>query len=296
MGKHGCAASTYLVLVVFGMMNITAESKPIKSNPTQTLSDRIDHIRGSVVRVTVRFEDGQTSSGSGFVVNKDGNVVTANHVVNPLGKTIAEVKRASILVEQPVPATTLPSVTITSSFVSAIAKIVATDSAHDIAILAAPDIMTDIRGVRKDIATKVVPARLVDFTIRDGEPVFVSGYPLEMPVLITNSGFVASSAPITTDPVDRSLLDTYWLDIQANHGNSGGPVFSLQTGYVIAIQVGVVLTAVEYLDPPNEKVVLQVTDPQGKVASKMIGYNAGIAKVVPAKYIENLLIKNGILF
>jgi hypothetical protein len=144
--------------------------------------------------------------------------VTANHVVNPLGKTIAEVKRASILVEQPVPATTLPSVTITSSFVSAIAKIVATDSAHDIAILAAPDIMTaqmmtDIRGVRKDIATKVVPARLVDFTIRDGEPVFVSGYPLEMPVLITNSGFVASSAPITTDPVDRSLLDTYWLDI-----------------------------------------------------------------------------------
>jgi len=43
-----------------------------------------------------------------------------------------------------------------------------------------PDIMTaqmmtDIRGVRRTLATKVVPARLVDFTIRDGEPVFVRG-------------------------------------------------------------------------------------------------------------------------
>lgn len=288
------------IAFTFDAPNVMAQRKnPLKVNPDQPLSDRIDRIRSSVVRIEVSFEDGGQSSGSGFIVNKDGDVVTAYHLLTMGGRrTSAEIEKPGILVKMPIPATHYHGVSLIQTFTAASAKVVARDLAHDIAILAAPGIMTPsfkpLRIGHKDIGNKVQPARMVASPIRDGEPVFVSGYPLNSPTLITTSGFVASSMATEVDTTNGKLLDTYWLDIQANPGNSGGPVFSLHTGYVIAIQVEVQTTPLRYLDGAKEDVKLPTFDSEGKVTgSRQVGYNAGIAGAVPAEYIQDLLIKNG---
>jgi S1-C subfamily serine protease len=302
MTKNKCTAFAILVSFSFAIAVSygSAQSKSSKLEPIRSLSDRIDHIRNSVVRVSLRFEDGAIIHGSGFVINKSGFVITANHVVNPPGRTLAETKKARLTVEAPIPPTAMGSkITIAASFLAADATITATDAAHDIAVLTSPEIMKLKIGVvqGKAIDLPVLPVRLSAVSIKDGEAVFVSGYPLEIPVLITNSGFVASSVPFEVDPTNNDLLDTYWLDMQANPGNSGGPVLSLRTGNVIAVQVGVELTAVKYMDGTKEDVTLQVAGPDGKVTgTRAIGYNAGIAEVVSAKYVQDLLIKNGVMF
>jgi S1-C subfamily serine protease len=58
----------------------------------------------------------------------------------------------------------------------------------------------------------------------------VSGFPLDIPVLVTNTGWVASAFYI--DERRRSL---YLADISINHGNSGGPAYNDVDGRVIGV-------------------------------------------------------------
>lgn len=80
---------------------------------------------------------------------------------------------------------------------------------------------------------------------RDGEPIAVSGFPLNKPVLISTVGHLASSWPIEIDAtnvgftpgVPRVERETYLADVTANAGNSGGPVYRLSDSAVIGVLV-----------------------------------------------------------
>lgn len=72
--------------------------------------------------------------------------------------------------------------------------------------------------------------------------------------------------------------DRYLGDLRANHGNSGGPVYSISTGKVIGI-------CDAFVGAPVETTVIL---PVG------LSYNSGLAVIIPIKYAIDLLKKHGL--
>jgi S1-C subfamily serine protease len=135
----------------------------------------------------------------------------------------------------------------------------------------------------------------------EGEPIAVSGYPFQGNVLITTSGFIASSWNIRFSEIQRAgapagfhtldVADIYLADIHVNGGNSGGPVYSVETGVLVGVCVSfddapVMLQAMPPLPP--QKPVPAVSD------GRLLTYNSGIAAVVPSTYVIELLKKNNV--
>jgi S1-C subfamily serine protease len=126
---------------------------------------------------------------------------------------------------------------------------------------------------------------------RDGEAIAVSGYPLGEPVLVTNTGVVASSWSVALDEVPHpslpgvtspELRDVYLADVQTNPGNSGGPVYSAADGSIIGVLVAGRLTNVLAGGEPV------LADELPVVA------DAGLSIVVPIKYAVEMLNKHGV--
>jgi S1-C subfamily serine protease len=81
----------------------------------------------------------------------------------------------------------------------------------------------------------------------------VSGFPLEIPVLVTTTGWLATRLFI--DEKQRFL---YLADVQVNHGNSGGPAYRDSDGAVIGL-------VVEYRPAPEGNSRLTVIVPIRRV-------------------------------
>jgi S1-C subfamily serine protease len=258
----------------------------------KNLTEMVTTIKDCVVRVTARFPNG-VSSGTGFIVNTDGIVITAKHVIYPFGPSVAP-QDIEIGIRLP---TVKGNLKILSSWqIFRSTAIVATDDSHDIALLRtnrplAPFVF--LKTPTRSIEVKPSAGILDVSELRDGESVFTSGYPLDFPILITTSGAIASSDPITTEGLN--ILDIYWADMQANEGNSGGPLFSRTSGAILGMVEG-------YRDAP---VTFQGSQDQGQGVTKMpdgsllprpLVYNSGIALIVPAHYVADLLRSNGIRY
>jgi serine protease Do len=154
--------------------------------------------RVSLAVVTIHTEksDGATQ-GSGFVVDGDGVVVTALHVI--AGATHAHV--------------VLPN-----GVRLEVDGVLATDPAHDVALLRV--------NARGDLLTTVT---LGDSdAMRRGDRVFVLGSPQGLELTATD-GIV--SAPVRRSPSGRESLQ---ITAPIFGGSSGGPVLSAQ-GEVVAV-------------------------------------------------------------
>ena len=204
--------------------------------PQSSLADDIEAVRSSVARVDVRFSDHSGGSGTGVFVNDDGYLVTAAHVVTaPSGKTVADVE-----VVTRIPPTNQGGVIVTGSFSGSTAKVIVVDLVHDLAILLPSqnpfkDRRTGLVAGGSDVQRSAVSFAKIDpRKLRDGEPVFVSGYPLSNNTLVTTSGNIASTRDYPVQS-PRSLAFGYIADIHVNPGNSGGPVFSKEGRRVIGI-------------------------------------------------------------
>jgi serine protease Do len=147
-----------------------------------------------------RFQEG---SGSGFIVSKDGYILTNNHVVDGSDQvTVRLLDRREFR-----------------------AKIVGTDPNTDLAVL-------------KIDAKNVVPAPLGNSTAaRVGEWVLAVGNPLGDNLTFTvTSGIISAKGRSLALPgqSDRTIQDFIQTDAAINPGNSGGPLVSVQ-GEVIGI-------------------------------------------------------------
>jgi V8-like Glu-specific endopeptidase len=103
-----------------------------------------------------------------------------------------------------------------------------------------------------------VPAFDADFA-DEGESIGASGFPLDIPSLVTNVGWVASKY------IDERGELLQLGSLQTNEGNSGGPVYRLRDGVVIGIVKG-------YWNAPvhvNNRAAPQVT------------VNSGLTAIVP---------------
>ncbi|MFI1799103.1 S1C family serine protease [Streptomyces sp. NPDC020379] len=155
-----------------------------------------------VVTIHVRGGSDQ-GTGTGFVLDKEGRILTNNHVVEPAGSG------GDI------------SVTFNSGQ-TAKATVVGRDSGYDLAVL-------KVSGV-----TGLTPLALGNSdSVRVGDSVVAIGAPFDLAGTVTTGIISAKERPITAggqkqDGSDVSYVDALQTDAPINPGNSGGPLMDSQ--------------------------------------------------------------------
>jgi S1-C subfamily serine protease len=156
----------------------------------------------SVVQPGFRSEPQPEGTGTGFMIDGQGHILTNNHVV-------ADADRLEVTLAD---GTTIP------------AQLVGRDSRFDLAVL------------RADIpANQLRPTTLGDSDqLQVGEQVIAIGNPYGLEGTVT-SGIVSSRRPVVSEPEgDGVLVNAIQTDTSINPGNSGGPLLN-DRGEVVGI-------------------------------------------------------------
>ncbi|MFE7352809.1 S1C family serine protease [Streptomyces sp. NPDC057543] len=141
----------------------------------------------------------ESGTGTGFVLDNSGHILTNNHVVAPAGSS--------------------GEITVTfSGGETARAEIVGKDSGYDLAVVK----VTGVSGL------KPLPLGNSD-NVRVGDPVVAIGAPFDLSNTVTSGIISAKDRPITAggekgDGSDVSYVDALQTDAPINPGNSGGPL------------------------------------------------------------------------
>jgi len=156
----------------------------------------------SVVSPEFRSEPQPEGTGSGFMIDDQGHILTNNHVV-------ADADRLEITLAD---GTTLP------------ARLVGRDPRFDLAV------------IRADIpADRLKPTRLGDSDqLQVGEQVVAIGNPYGLEGTVT-TGIVSGRRPLVSEPGGAGVLvNAIQTDASINPGNSGGPLLNIR-GDVIGV-------------------------------------------------------------
>ncbi|MFI9152012.1 trypsin-like peptidase domain-containing protein [Streptomyces sp. NPDC053367] len=162
----------------------------------------------SVVTLHVSGSE-QSGTGTGFVLDDQGHILTNNHVVEPAGED--------------------GEITVTfHSGDTAEAELVGGDSGYDLAVV-------QVKGVHG-----LQPAPLGNSdNVQVGDPVVAIGAPFDLAGTVTSGIISAKQRPITAggesgDGSEISYVDALQTDAPINPGNSGGPLLDSR-GRVIGI-------------------------------------------------------------
>ncbi|MEV5612017.1 trypsin-like peptidase domain-containing protein [Streptomyces sp. NPDC052225] len=141
----------------------------------------------------------EQGTGTGFVLDSRGHILTNNHVVKPAGSS-GEI-----------------SVTFAGGE-SADAEVVGHDTGYDLAVI-------KVKGVR---GLKPLPLGNSE-NVQVGDPVVAIGAPFDLANTVTSGIISAKERPITAggekgDGSDVSYVDALQTDAPINPGNSGGPL------------------------------------------------------------------------
>ncbi|MFD0025563.1 S1C family serine protease [Streptomyces sp. NPDC058382] len=141
----------------------------------------------------------ESGTGTGFVLDNQGHILTNNHVVAPAGSS--------------------GDITVTfSGGETASARVVGKDSGYDLAVV-------KVSGVS---GLKPLPLGNSD-NVQVGDPVVAIGAPFDLSNTVTSGIISAKDRPITAggekgDGSDISYVDALQTDAPINPGNSGGPL------------------------------------------------------------------------
>ncbi len=169
----------------------------------------------STVQILASFEgedDGAT--GSGFVLDRQGHVVTNNHVVAAAAEDDG------------------PISVVDSEGVRRDATVVGRSPVYDLAILQVDD--------DGDLEPAALGAALVR---RVGDPVIAFGSPLGLSQTVTSGIVSALDRPVTTGDENNteSYINAVQTDAAINPGNSGGPLVNL-AGEVVGVNSAIATT------------------------------------------------------
>ncbi|MGY6023014.1 S1C family serine protease [Streptomyces spinosirectus] len=142
----------------------------------------------------------ESGTGTGFVLDAQGHILTNNHVVEPAAGSAGQI-----------------SVTFNSGD-TARATVVGRDSGYDLAVVK----VSNVRGL------KPMPLGNSD-NVQVGDPVVAIGAPFDLEGTVTSGIISAKERPITAggdsaDGSDVSYVDALQTDAPINPGNSGGPL------------------------------------------------------------------------
>ncbi|MFE5137422.1 trypsin-like peptidase domain-containing protein [Streptomyces fagopyri] len=178
------------------VLHQAAEEAP--GRPADSVAGIAARALPGVVTLHVRGAD-KAGTGTGFVLDTRGHILTNNHVVEPAGAR--------------------GEITVTfSGGESAKATVVGHDSGYDLAVVE----VTRVAGLRP------LPLGNSD-SVQVGDPVVAIGAPFDLANTVTSGIISAKERPITAggekgDGSDVSYVDALQTDASINPGNSGGPL------------------------------------------------------------------------
>lgn len=181
---------------------IPVDAPPLQIDNTSVVAVA-DSLLPSVVQIKV--SSGQrVGTGSGFVLDDEGHLVTNNHVV----EVAAEVGTITVVLE---------------GGEERDATIVGRSPSYDLAV------------IKVDVGN-LTPASIGDSErLRVGEPVVAIGSPLGLTSTVTSGIVSALSRPVTAGGVgESSFISAIQTDAAINPGNSGGPLVNL-AGQVVGV-------------------------------------------------------------
>src|SRR5215217_5941413 len=207
----GAGIGSYAYLVDHNPSSVSVTSAAAPS-PTLdgTVSAAAAKIEPSLVTIAVQASNGG-GIGSGMVLDKDGHILTNNHVVAGAGS----------------------GVTITVTFhdgTTATAKVIGTSELNDLAV------------IKVDGVDDLNPVTFADSTeLKVGQAVVAAGAPLGLSESVT-SGIVSNTArPVRSGTNNDAVYLAVQTDAAINPGNSGGPLVDLN-GAVVGINSSIAST------------------------------------------------------
>ena len=162
----------------------------------------------STVQIVAEYAGkAQGATGSGFVFDRQGHVITNNHVVAQ-----ADEDKGPI-------------------------EVIDQDGDHFKATVVGRSTVYDIAVLKVEQASKLTPAAVGSADqMRVGETVVAIGSPLGLSATVTSGIISAVNRPVTTGEGanDNSYINAVQTDAAINPGNSGGPLVNLQ-GQVVGV-------------------------------------------------------------
>ncbi|WP_104107583.1 trypsin-like peptidase domain-containing protein [Nocardioides sp. 616] len=197
-----------------GLSPSTTRTAPPISASNQSVSAVAEELLPSTVQILAGFDgsDGG-ATGSGFVLDTEGHVITNNHVVADAADD------GTIDV-------------VDSEGTTHTATVVGRSSVYDLAVL------------KVEASSSLRPASLGSSTgLRVGEPVVAFGAPLGLSQTVTSGIVSALNRPVTTGETDdtSSFINAVQTDAAINPGNSGGPLVNL-AGQVVGVNSAIATT------------------------------------------------------
>ena len=195
--------------VDFGRLDRTPSSIPSAgagstARPEGSIANIAANALPSVVTIKVDGADG-SGTGSGFVLDRDGHIITNNHVV------AGAASGGAIKVEL-------------SNGTEIDATIAGRDGSYDLAVLKTDrtDLVPLVMGSSKDVVV--------------GDPVIAVGAPLGLESSVTSGIVSALNRPVSPggDGNQQSFINAIQTDAAINPGNSGGPLLNM-AGQVIGV-------------------------------------------------------------
>ena len=167
------------------------ETEPVAA-ASGSLADVVERVLPSVVNVRTKSFGGGEGDGSGVVLDRDGIILTNNHVIE--GTTSVTVVFNDDLHTRPLPGT-----------------VIGTSPERDLAVIHVA-------------ANDLIPLRLArSSSLRLGDAVIAIGFPLGLGGPSVTSGIV-SGLDRTIDGRNGKLTGLLQTDAAINPGNSGGPL------------------------------------------------------------------------
>ncbi|HXH81253.1 S1C family serine protease [Nocardioides sp.] len=185
----------------------TRNSAPLDAD-NGSIAAVAEELLPSTVQILAAFEgEDEGATGSGFVLDREGHVVTNNHVVAAAAEDDGPIK------------------VVDSLGVRHDATVVGRSTVYDLAIL----LVDDPAGLQ--------PAALGSSSVlRVGDPVIAFGSPLGLSQTVTSGIVSAMDRPVTTGDAENiaSYINAVQTDAAINPGNSGGPLVNL-AGEVVGV-------------------------------------------------------------
>ena len=190
-----------------GLADVDLEdTAPLKS--PGSVADVATAVLPSTVQILADY-NGQSggATGSGWVMDKNGHIITNNHVVADAAEDDGKI------------------VVIDHERNRYDATVVGRSKVYDLAVLYVED------------GKKLPPAKLGHAAkLQVGEPVVALGSPLNLPDTVTSGIVSYLHRPVTTgsNPNELSYIDAIQTDAAINPGNSGGPLVNMK-GEVVGV-------------------------------------------------------------
>jgi putative serine protease PepD len=218
-----------------GPVELPAASAGSTARPSGSIASIASRILPSVVTIKVSGP-GVSGTGSGFVMQKDGYILTNNHVVE------AATSKGKITV-------------LFSDGKSVDATVIGRDESYDLAV---------IRVSRRNLPALALGD---SSAVVVGDPVIAVGAPLGLDSTVTSGIISALNRPVTAGGAgasSASFINAIQTDAAINPGNSGGPLLDM-AGRVIGVNSAIARVASSSTDGQSGSIGVGFAIPSDQV-------------------------------